>query len=42
MQQRILAGIVVAALLVGGTLSAITTGDNFLRFGYWIGDGDID
>jgi len=42
MQQRILAGVIVAALLVGGAISAISTGDSFLKFGFWIGDGDKD
>ena len=38
MMKRILASVVVAALLTGGAFSAITAGDNFLSFNYWVGD----
>ena len=38
MLKRVLAGVVVAVLLAGGALAAITAGDNFLSFNYWVRD----
>ena len=39
MLKRILSGIVVAGLLTGGVIAAVTAGDNFLSFNYWVGEG---